>query len=413
MAWMVVVTVVFDSYEIQTPDELCRSMSHVDKSRCTHIDYTRQTLTSTKSAFNLVKPNSMIDRRPYITPIPRPNDKVILRWTKFYGRDWNVPDGRSIFENLKCPRVDCFISDNKNMLMRSDLIVIHVRDLHSRTDVPRMRTPAQLWLFLSLESPFHQFSNTSVIKSLNEFNGLFNWTSTYSSESDFPIPYGSNERLLSTNIGQSVQRNYAFGKTRQVVWFVTNCKSKNSREAYAHELSKFIQVDIFGLCGPHECKDDTMCNNMIKSKYKFYLAFENSNCNEYITEKLWINALSNDAIPIVMGAPRQHYERLAPQLSFIHVDDFSSPRKLAKYLKKLDKNDDLYNNYFQWRKYETVHWYVKNEPLKSAVWCSLCDALHSPSGRPNKTHQRLDRWWSIEQQCPGNLFHNKSLTKHS
>jgi len=30
---------------------------------------------------------------------------------------------------------------------------------------------------------------------------------------------------------------------------------------------------------------------MLERDYKFYLSFENSNCNEYITEKLWNTAL--------------------------------------------------------------------------------------------------------------------------
>ncbi len=34
--------------------------------------------------------------------------------------------------------------------------------------------------------------------------------------------------------------------------------------------------------------------------YKFYLAFENTYCRDYISEKFW-NALKQDIVPIVMG----------------------------------------------------------------------------------------------------------------
>ena len=37
-------------------------------------------------------------------------------------------------------------------------------------------------------------------------------------------------------------------------------------------------------------------------------------------------------VPIAMGAARKTYERVAPPHSFIHVDDFVSPQKLAEYL---------------------------------------------------------------------------------
>ena len=37
----------------------------------------------------------------------------------------------------------------------------------------------------------------------------------------------------------------------------------------------------------------------------------------------------NDIVPIVMGARPEDYARLAPPHSYIHVDDFESPKELA------------------------------------------------------------------------------------
>lgn len=48
-----------------------------------------------------------------------------------------------------------------------------------------------------------------------------------------------------------------------------------------------------------------------------------------------------------MGARPQDYEKRAPYRSYIHVDEFNSPKELAQYLHHLDKNDDLYNSYFK------------------------------------------------------------------
>jgi glycoprotein 3-alpha-L-fucosyltransferase len=50
-----------------------------------------------------------------------------------------------------------------------------------------------------------------------------------------------------------------------------------------------------------------------------------------------------------MGARPEDYEALLPPGSFIHVDDFRSPKHLAEYLQSLDKNDELYNAYFKWK----------------------------------------------------------------
>lgn len=57
----------------------------------------------------------------------------------------------------------------------------------------------------------------------------------------------------------------------------------------------------------------------------------------------------NDVVPIVMGARPEDYARSAPQHSYIHVDDFDSPKDLADYLHALDKDDKLYNEYFNWK----------------------------------------------------------------
>lgn len=76
-----------------------------------------------------------------------------------------------------------------------------------------------------------------------------------------------------------------------------------------------------------------MLSIFLCADYRIYLAFENSNCDEYLTEKLWYNAYFKYAIPVVMGGTRENYERLCPPKSFIHVDDFDSPQSLADYLR--------------------------------------------------------------------------------
>ena len=67
---------------------------------------------------------------------------------------------------------------------------------------------------------------------------------------------------------------------------------RNGRLAYAKELSKHISVDIYGACGTMTCpRSSGKCGDMLDNDYKFYLAFENSNCKDYITEKFFVNGL--------------------------------------------------------------------------------------------------------------------------
>lgn len=70
---------------------------------------------------------------------------------------------------------------------------------------------------------------------------------------------------------------------------------------------------------------------------------------------------SNDIVPVVMGAHPDDYRAVAPPHSYIHVDDFESPRHLADYLKLLDQNDTLYNEYFAWKGTGTF--------INTKFWC--------------------------------------------
>ena len=62
----------------------------------------------------------------------------------------------------------------------------------------------------------------------------------------------------------------------------------------------------------------------------FYLSFENSLCEDYVTEKLWA-WLRRDIVPVVMG--QANYSAIVPPHSVINALDFSEPRDLANYLK--------------------------------------------------------------------------------
>ena len=72
--------------------------------------------------------------------------------------------------------------------------------------------------------------------------------------------------------------------------------------------------------------------------YKFYLAFENSLCQDYITEKLFL-AMHAGVLPIAYGGlTKEDYLKVVPPNTFIHAEDFQSVQELADYLKFLAAN---------------------------------------------------------------------------
>ena len=81
-------------------------------------------------------------------------------------------------------------------------------------------------------------------------------------------------------------------------WVVSHCDTSrgSNRELYVQNLKRFLPVDIFGDCGsPFEDKGDWF--GKMANSYKFYLAFENSLCTEYITEKFWRSLRKNMQFP--------------------------------------------------------------------------------------------------------------------
>ena len=92
-----------------------------------------------------------------------------------------------------------------------------------------------------------------------------------------------------------------------------------------------IQVDVFGACGSGKCED---CPVTVERDYMFYLSFENSLCDQYVTEKLW-QWLKKDIVPVVMG--QHNYSAIVPPHSVINAMDFPEPKDLASHLR--DRNN--------------------------------------------------------------------------
>uniref|UniRef100_A0A9J2PDJ4 Fucosyltransferase n=1 Tax=Ascaris lumbricoides TaxID=6252 RepID=A0A9J2PDJ4_ASCLU len=285
--------------------------------------------------------------------------------------------GFAEFERNDCPVRNCFLTTLEEHMRTAHVIFFSPTSLVS---LEHLRPAEQLWIMQLLESP----ENTDSLKA---YNGRINYTASYRWDSDIVTPY------LRWNWSSNLPHmeyplfNYAKGKTKKAAWFVSHCLTNNGRREYALQLQLYIQVDIYGDCGDRRIGRREGAR-ALKSNYKFYLSFENSNCRDYVTEKFFDNALSNDVIPIVMGPPKQFYERIAPPHSFIHVDDFDGPKALARYLHEIDRNDTLFNEYFLWKRMGTL--------MDSRFWCRLCAIVQQP---PPKKYEDIDAWWHKQGDC--------------
>ena len=242
------------------------------------------------------------------------------------------------------------------------------------------------------------------MQDIEPLNGLFNWTMTYRLDSDIVQPYGWIEPLdafglnpkpetISGAIKMIADRSLVSKKTKLVAWMVSNCASKNLREKYVNALAKHVSIDVYGDCGSLRCDRDDMagCYAMIERDYKFYISFENSFCDDYVTEKLY-SILNLDVVPIVLGGA--NYSYFAPPYSFIDARQFKSAFELANYLKVLDADDSMYNAYFWWK----PHYRIRNKmnDLKLSM-CGLCSRLHSDTA--TKVYNDIEKWWVRDSHC--------------
>ena len=87
------------------------------------------------------------------------------------------------------------------------------------------------------------------------------------------------------------------------------------------------------------------------------------------------------------------YYRVAPEKSFLHVDDFEDAEALANYLNKLDKDDDLYNEYFKWK--------GTGEMINTKFFCRMCALLHDTRSRSEevRSYHDINNWWRGKGTC--------------
>ncbi|XP_077284849.1 alpha-(1,3)-fucosyltransferase C-like isoform X3 [Arctopsyche grandis] len=312
--------------------------------------------------------------------------KNILMWTHNYTEPFNrFKNGRESFLEANCPINNCYITNNRSYLERVeswDAILFHAPEYTWRNNpwkhgMPSVRSPHQRYIFVSIESS----ANYPVDDP--KWDGYFNWTMTYKTDSDVRWVYLAirdvNENLVGPkpniewNIGdKDVSRDIKDEikkKSKTAAWFVSNCKTLSGRENYARDLQTHLKklgltLDIYGRCGNLKCPRDDMssCWKMLKDDYLFYLSFENSFSEDYTTEKL-LHAVLNDVVPIVMGG--SDYSRFIPPNSYLDASSYRA-EDLAKVLNDYmnNKNEEWWNG----KKVNRDGWFGKKVIVNSDGW---------------------------------------------
>lgn len=128
--------------------------------------------------------------------------------------------------------------------------------------------------------------------------------------------------------------------------FISNCGARNFRLQALEMLEKLqVKIDSYGSC--HRNKDGNVNKVETLKRYKFSLAFENSNEEDYVTEKFF-QSLVAGTIPVVVGAPNIQDFAPAPG-SILHIKELSDATSVANTMKYLASNPEAFNKSISWK----------------------------------------------------------------
>ena len=271
----------------------------------------------------------------------------------------------SYFQNCKVS--DCEMTFNKATLNNSDAVIFHLwHHLWNELKYPIFERPrGQVWILIQHEAA-ERYEWPSPF-----YRNNFNWTMTYSELSDIHLPYGKLRHLSPET---QIKREYleiARRKSKDALWIVSHCPTRSQRLEYAKILENYITLDILGkcgrkwLCGARYHHDN--CFDILNSTYRYYLAFENNFCQEYITEKFFEN-YKYDIIQVVRGGNPKTRPVMISHDAYISASDFSNAHELGAYLRAL--------KYAKMLQTEDEYLSITYSELFQQSMCEICKRLH-------------------------------------
>ncbi|CAN0846483.1 Putative fucosyltransferase-like protein [Linum grandiflorum] len=181
---------------------------------------------------------------------------------------------------------------------------------------------------------------STILKCLRDFRRGYRIVMTTSLSSDVPVGYFS---WAEYDIMAAVQP-----KTEKALAaaFISNCGARNFRLQVLDGLEKLkIPIDSYGAC--HRNRDGRVNKVEALKHYKFSLAFENSNEEDYVTEKFF-QSLVAGTIPVVVGAPNIQDYAPGPG-SILHIKSLEDIDTVAKTMNYLSVNSTAYNQSLRWK----------------------------------------------------------------
>eukprot|EP00537_Pseudo-nitzschia_pungens_P017826 CAMPEP_0172407932 /NCGR_PEP_ID=MMETSP1061-20121228/75591_1 /TAXON_ID=37318 /ORGANISM="Pseudo-nitzschia pungens, Strain cf. pungens" /LENGTH=408 /DNA_ID=CAMNT_0013144047 /DNA_START=1449 /DNA_END=2675 /DNA_ORIENTATION=- len=248
--------------------------------------------------------------------------------------------------------------------------------------------PSQLRCVVSMESSanYPQLDDPVYMKQ-------FDIESSYGRSSDIPM-YDFN--LYKVSVESLRKEPLPLSEKRDAIAYVqTNCNTKNRRQEIMQAIVDLgiVTVNGLGLCGKQlkgastnplsdailggrYDKDHDSSKIEVFRSHKFCIAIENSNVQDYVTEKIW-QPLMAGCVPIYYGSP-DIKDIIPDPNAILHYPDFDNdPEKLSREIDRLINDDDAYLEKLAWKKKPLEQWspsfqaYVKEVAVETHQ-CRLC-----------------------------------------
>jgi hypothetical protein len=257
--------------------------------------------------------------------------------------------------------------------------------------MPKRAFASQRFVHMVYESPIH------CSKCANYNDDVFNYSATYTPDSDYSSIYWTDSGLY-WELNEQFDDNFDHftQKKKMAAALISNyiLGITSNRVNFIITLNKTLPVDLYGV-GKLLCPSN--CMQYIADNYKFFLAFENSFCRNYISEKFfdWFNF---DVIPVVMGLG--NYSYYIPKSAYINVLDFSSVDKLIDYLNYVGANKTAYNEYFKWKRFIKSDFFTRR--VGNGFLCEMCIQLHLEEFTGRVKQKRLTdirRQYGMKENC--------------
>ncbi|KAG0145535.1 hypothetical protein CROQUDRAFT_658454 [Cronartium quercuum f. sp. fusiforme G11] len=234
--------------------------------------------------------------------------------------------------------------------------------------LPPLKGIKQKNVIFSLENAVYYPVLRDARQSIRKKEGILDYEMTYRLSSDVPIPYAYGFIDLRSPALPYSERK----QDKLIAAFISNCKPLNDRNEVLSKMMKLLpgQIDSFGHCErnadasqalaelskkPGSNINVTQLNDWARKEtiirhYKFTIAFENADEEDYVTEKYY-QALSVGSIPLHLGQPGQGgFDKFLPAPNAaINVRDYKTIEDLVNEIKNISTDEERFNKMLSWK----------------------------------------------------------------